>query len=74
VSRARGFARFCYDFVVGDDWTVALGVVVALAVTAVLAHAGLAAWWVMPAAVATILAVSVRRAARRIAADQGDRP
>jgi hypothetical protein len=74
VSHARSFARFCYDFVVGDDWTMAVGVVVALAVTALLAHAGVAAWWVMPAAVAVLLAVSVRRAVRRLPANRPDRP
>jgi hypothetical protein len=70
VSRVRGFARFCYDFVVGDDWTVALGVVVALAVTAVLARTGVPAWWAMPAAVAVVLAGSVRRAVRRLPCGQ----
>ena len=33
----RGFGRFWYDFVVGDDPKIALGVVVVLAVGAVLA-------------------------------------
>jgi hypothetical protein len=33
---ARGFARFCWDFVVGDDWRIAAGVVVVLAGGAVL--------------------------------------
>jgi hypothetical protein len=27
----KAFARFWYDFVVGDDWKIAVGVVVALA-------------------------------------------
>jgi hypothetical protein len=33
---ARGFARFWWDFVVGDDWRIAAGVVVVLAAGAVL--------------------------------------
>ena len=33
---ARGFARFWWDFVVGDDWRIAAGVVVVLAGGAVL--------------------------------------
>ncbi len=57
------FARFWYDFIVGDDWTVALGVLVALIATIVLARAGLAAWWLMPLAVLGLLTFSVRRAA-----------
>jgi hypothetical protein len=56
------FLRFWYDFIVGDDWRVAAGVVAALAVTALLAHHGVAAWWVMPVAVVAILAGSLRRA------------
>jgi hypothetical protein len=53
-----------WDFVVGDDWLTAVGVVVALGLTALIAGAGGAAWWVMPAAVVALLALSVRRAAR----------
>jgi hypothetical protein len=61
----RAFGVFLYDFVVGDDWLLALGVVVGLAVTAVLAHSGAArAWWVLPACVVVVLALSLRRARR----------
>jgi hypothetical protein len=56
------FLRFWYDFIVGDDWRVAAGVVGALALTAALAHHGVAAWWLMPAAVVAILLGSLRRA------------
>ena len=31
MNRLRAFAVFCYDFVVGDDWRLALGVVLGLA-------------------------------------------
>ena len=58
------FLRFWYDFIVGDDWRVAAGVVVALAGTALLAHANVPAWWLVPAAVVVLLAVSLIRAAR----------
>jgi hypothetical protein len=57
-------ARGIWDFVVGDDWMTALGAAVALALTAVVAGAGVNAWWIMPVAVAALLALSVRRAAR----------
>jgi hypothetical protein len=63
-ARLKGFARFWYDFFVGDDWTVAVGVVLVLAATYVLSVAGVNAWWVTPVAVAILLAASVRRAAR----------
>jgi hypothetical protein len=57
--------RFLYDFVVGDDWTVALGAVGALGVTALAAHQGVPAWWILPVAVAGLLGWSVARVARR---------
>jgi hypothetical protein len=54
-----------WDFVVGDDWRTAIGVVVALGVTALIADSsGAAAWWVMPLAVPALLALSLRRASR----------
>ncbi|MBI5879847.1 MAG: hypothetical protein HZB53_19545 [Chloroflexi bacterium] len=61
---ARFFA-FWYDFIVGDDWTVAVGVLLALAVTAWLVGTGIAVWWVMPLAVTLLLALSLARAVRR---------
>ena len=62
-----GFFRFWYDFVIGDDWTIAAGVAVAVVVTFVLAHSGFsAAWVVLPAMVAVGLTVSLWRATRRL--------
>jgi hypothetical protein len=57
------FAGFWYDFVVGDDWVAAAGVVLALAATAALAGAA-PVWWLMPLAVVLLLAASVWRGAR----------
>ena len=57
------FGRFWWDFVVGDDWTVAAGVAVALGAVAILADAGINAWWLLPLAVALLTAVSVLRQA-----------
>ncbi len=62
-SAVLGFLRFWYDFIVGDDWTVAAGVLVALAVTSLLIHRSVSAWWLMPAAVGVLLFTSLRRAA-----------
>jgi hypothetical protein len=64
VTRLRAVALGIWDFVVGDDWVTALGVVVALGVTAILAGAGGTAWWLMPVAVIALLVLSLRRAAR----------
>jgi hypothetical protein len=60
----RSFLHFWYDFIIGDDATIAAGVVVALAVTAILAHFGVPAWWLLPAAVTILLALSLVRARR----------
>ena len=64
MRRIRAFALTVWDFIVGDDWRTALGVALALGATALIAAAGIAAWWVMPLAVFGLLALSVRRAAR----------
>ena len=64
MSRVRAFGRFWWDFVVGDDWRVALAVAIAIAATAALAHAGVDSWWLLPLAVLAVLYESLRRAAR----------
>ncbi len=64
VSRLRAAWLAIWDFVVGDDWRLALGVVVALGVTALAAGAGATAWWITPVVIAALLGVSVWRAAR----------
>lgn len=65
MTKLRAFGMFWYDFIVGDDWRVALGVVAALAVTFGLSQAGVPAWWVLPAALAVLLPLSLWRATRR---------
>jgi hypothetical protein len=50
-----------WDFIVGDDWVTAAGVVVAAAATAVLESVGVAAWWLIPLAVAVLLTRSLAR-------------
>jgi len=61
VRRIKAFGRFWWDFVVGDDWRAAAGVVIAIGATAALVAGGVDAWWLLPIAVATILWVSLRR-------------
>jgi hypothetical protein len=61
VKWLRSFALFWYDFIVGDDWRVAVGIAVTLAATAGLAHSGVNAWWLLPVAVAALLGASLRR-------------
>jgi len=59
----RAFGAFWWDFIVGDDWRIAFGVVSAFVVTGLLAHVGVPAWWVVPVVALTMLAASVTRAA-----------
>jgi hypothetical protein len=60
----RALSIGAWEFVVGDDWRTAVGVALALALTALVASVGIAAWWIMPLAVLGLLALSLRRAAR----------
>ena len=60
----RSFGRFWWNFIVGDDWRVAAGLAVALGLTYFLAHRSFDAWWLLPVAVALLLADSLRRATR----------
>jgi hypothetical protein len=64
MSRVVALLRFLWDFVIGDDWRIALGVAVALALTAVLANNGVSAWWLLPSAAGLMLTVSVWTVAR----------
>ena len=57
-------AAFLWDLVIGADWRIAVGVVVALGVTAIVAGAGAPAWWILPPAIVAVLAGSLWRAAR----------
>jgi CBS-domain-containing membrane protein len=57
MSHVASFGRFWWDFIVGDDWVAAAGVAVALAVTAIVAT-----WWILPPAIALVLAVTLYRA------------
>lgn len=65
IRRVRAFGAFWYDFVVGDDWRVATGVVIALTLTYAVSHnLGAPAWWIVVAAVGVLLPTSIHRAIR----------
>jgi hypothetical protein len=56
--------RNAWEFVVGDDWRTAVGVIATFALTAALAQTGVAAWWVVPVGVVALLVRSIRRVMR----------
>jgi hypothetical protein len=65
VTRIATFGRFLYEFVVGDDPVIAIGVVVALALTAVVGDRAGGGFWIVPGLVVCLLAGSLRRASTR---------
>jgi hypothetical protein len=54
--------RFLYDFIVGDDWTMAAAVAIGLILSAILNVNHIAAWWLIPVIVVVMLGISLRRA------------
>ena len=58
------FARFWYDFIVGDDWKLAAGIVAAITVVTIAANHDINVWWVLVLIVSALLAISVSMAAR----------
>ena len=64
MKHIRSFGAFWWNFIVGDDWRVAVGVAAGLGLSAFLSHRNIAAWWVLPVTVALVLVVSLRRATR----------
>jgi hypothetical protein len=66
TSKIKAFAAFAYDFVIGDDWWVAVGVVAGLALTYGLAHgAHVPSWWLIPAVLLVLLPLTLWRALRK---------
>ncbi|MEO7032647.1 MAG: hypothetical protein ABI548_02365 [Polyangiaceae bacterium] len=63
---AKALLLFWYDFIVGDDWVIAFGVVLVLGTTHRLVHAQINAWWLMPAAAILLLSISLWRGAREL--------
>lgn len=64
TRRVWAFAAFWYDFIVGDDWRIAIGVITALALTYGLSSINLPSWWALPATVLILLPLSLWRVAR----------
>jgi hypothetical protein len=64
MTRIRAAVFGAWEFLAGDDWVTAAGVVIALGLTALISQES-AAWFVMPLAVAVLLALSIWREARK---------
>ena len=62
LDKLKAFGAFWYDFVVGDDWRIAVVVVAALAITYGASTSTVPVWWVVPAVVALLLPYSLLRA------------
>ena len=65
MTLMRRVATGVWEFIAGDDWITAAGVVAALGITGLISDRD-AAWFVMPVAVALLLALSTWRAARKL--------
>lgn len=65
IKALRAFGRFWYEFIVGDDWTSAAAVTVALACTWGLSKAGITDWWLLPLVVVASVGFSIWRLERR---------
>ena len=67
MNAVLGFLQFWYDFIVGDAWEVAAGVIVGLVLTWAIQHSGgeTVAWLVLPVAVIVALGGSLLLQVRR---------
>ena len=65
VKRIKAFFAFLYDFVIGDDWRIAAGVVIGLAVTYAISRTSVPAWWLLPVMLVVLLPASLWVATRR---------
>jgi len=63
MQQVRGFGLFWWDFIIGDDPVLAIGVVLVLALARVANHGGLesAAWVIGAVGVMAVLGLSLLR-------------
>jgi hypothetical protein len=59
------FLRFWYEFIIGDDWTIAASMPVSVLATFWLDHSNIAAWWLLPIAAILKLGASPLRNTRQ---------
>lgn len=59
----KSFGMFWYNFIVGDDWTLALAVAIGIAGDIILYLFSIPAWYVMPIVLSIAVAFSAMRQA-----------
>jgi hypothetical protein len=64
MTFVRRLVRFWVDFIVGDDWRLAAGVVASIPVAYIAARHG-NLWWLLPLSIGVLLSVSTYLGARR---------
>ena len=63
MKRLQSFGVFWYDFIIGDDWRIALGVFIGLGLSLIFVHVvRVDAWWLLPIVAIITLAMSLRLA------------
>ncbi len=66
IGRAlRSFGAFWYDFIIGDDWVAAAGVLILLGAAYGLLQIGVRAFWTGPVIIITTTIILVLRAEGR---------
>jgi hypothetical protein len=74
MSTLRRFGSFWWNFVVGDDWRLAVSAALALGITAVVAEQDATSWWITPLVVTTALITTVKATTQRHTKPTSERP
>jgi apolipoprotein N-acyltransferase len=72
MRQLRAFALFWWDFIVGDDYRIAVGVVLLFGALAALSHVGSGWWWLAPLGVLGLLCASVLEASHKTRGSRDD--
>ena len=68
VGRVAGaVGKFIYGYIFGDDWMVAVVMILALVATGLLLRAGVNAWWLVPVLAVAMTGFSLWRRRATIA-------
>ena len=59
ITGIKAFGAFWYDFIIGDDWRIAAGIVLSFFLVAALKHSGNIGILVIPAATFSLLSLSL---------------